>query len=131
MILASGFAGALALAAAAQGPWILNCSMPQHGGAADAQAQRVFRIGPRLFQERRPGEKDFGPNLCDLFSCVADRDRMEAAIRSATLDLKIIYDRASGRAEWSTVGASNLSATSGFCTVRPESAAPATGAPPL
>jgi len=127
MMLAYSLAAALVLPTASAGPWILTCNVqPAAGSALSMEPQRIFRIAPRLLQQWRPADKRFGPNLCASYSCVADKNRLEGTVSSASLSLTIRLDLASGRAVWSTQGASGLRASSGDCTVRPE--AGATGA---
>lgn len=127
MMLAYSLAAALVLPTASAGPWILTCNVqPAPGSALSSEPQRIFRIAPRLLQQWKPADKQFGPNLCLSYSCVADKSRLEGTISSASLTLTIRLDLASGRAAWSTEGASGLRASSGDCTVKPE--APAAGA---
>jgi hypothetical protein len=101
--------------------WILTCNMPRAGEDANAQnAQRVFRIGRRLFQEWRPEEKQFGRNLCQAFSCIGSPDRLQGVLSSSTLSVTVTLDLTTHRATWRTVGASGLQATSGMCSVKPD-----------
>lgn len=109
-LLAPGFADAPAGDA-----WILHCRTD-----STTQAVRIFRVAPRQLQEWRPAEKQFGPNLCEVFSCTADRDRLEGVITSASLILTLRVDRASGQGSWKTVGASGLKETSGPCAAQRE-----------
>jgi hypothetical protein len=95
------------------GPWVLSCDM----GAA---APRVFRIGPKLFQEWKPERRAFGSNLCLAFACHADRGTLEGVISSSTLILTISLDPATRQATWKTAGASGLSRTNGPCTISAE-----------
>lgn len=97
--------------------WILHCRID-----STTQATRTFRVAPRLLQEWRPADKRFGPNLCETFSCKADRDRLEGVLSSASLILTLRIDRASGQGSWSTVGASGLRETSGPCAAEREKA---------
>jgi hypothetical protein len=95
--------------------WILNCRID-----STTQAVRTFRVAPRLLQEWRPADKQFGPNLCEIFSCTADRRRLEGVMTSASLILTLRVERPSGKGSWKTVGASGLKETSGPCTVERE-----------
>jgi hypothetical protein len=104
-----------------KGPWILTCDMETAPGAHTPTNQRVFRLAPKLFQERRPGAKDWGGNLCASFPCVTNANRLEGVISSSTLVLTIRLDRKTRLASWSTQGASGLTRTSGRCTVEAES----------
>jgi len=88
------------------------------------QTTRTFRVAPRLLQEWKPAEKRFGPNLCEVFSCTADRAKLEGVIASASLILTLSVDRASGRGSWKTVGASGLKQTTGPCAVEREKPPP-------
>jgi hypothetical protein len=112
-----------AASAPAQGPWILSCEVtPAIGAGADKPGLRVFRIAPGVLQEWRPGIKAFGGNLCQSYSCVSEKGRLEGVISSATLNLTISLDPAKGEASWKTVGASNLGASSGACSMKLEAA---------
>lgn len=102
--------------------WILRCRID-----SATQATRTFRVAPRLLQEWRPADKRFGPNLCETFSCKADRDRLEGVLSSASLILTLRIDRASGQGSWSTIGASGLRETSGPCAAEREKAAKKAG----
>jgi len=95
--------------------WILQCRID-----STTQAVRTFRAAPRLLQEWRPDDKRFGPNLCEIFSCTADRDRLEGVMTSASLILTLRVERSSGQASWKTVGASGLKETSGPCAAERE-----------
>ncbi|KQY35901.1 hypothetical protein ASD38_04995 [Caulobacter sp. Root487D2Y] len=95
--------------------WILRCQIDP-----TTQAVRTFRVAPRLLQEWRPADKQFGPNLCEVFSCTADRDRLEGVMTSASLILTLRVDRPSGQGSWKTVGASGLKKTSGPCAAERE-----------
>lgn len=125
---AAAIATALALTAAAgtpgAGPWIVTCNMAGPGESpASANAQRVFRIGPHLFQEWKPEKNAFGRNLCVAFSCIGAQDRLEGVISSPTLSLTVTLEPATGRASWRALGATGLKTTSGPCAVRLEAAA--------
>ena len=96
-------------------PWILRCQMD-----STTQAVRTFRVAPRLLQEWKPADDRFGPNLCEVFSCTADRDKLEGVIASASLILTLRVEPQSGRGSWKTVGASGLKQTSGPCAVERE-----------
>lgn len=111
---APGFTGAPAAPALAEA-WILQCRID---GAT--HAIRTFRVAPRLLQEWKPAEKRYGPNLCEVFSCTADRDRLEGVIASASLVLTLRVDPRSGQGAWKTVGASGLQQTSGPCDAKRE-----------
>jgi hypothetical protein len=95
--------------------WILRCRID-----STTQAVRTFRVAPRELQELRPTDSQFGPNLCEVFSCTADRDRLEGVMTSASLILTLRVDRASGQGSWKTVGASGLKETSGPCAAERE-----------
>ena len=101
------------------GFWILKCDMPT---PVAADASRTFRLGPRSFQERKPGDKSFGSNLCNSFSCAADQHRIQGTISSASLILTITLDPQTGSAAWEAAGASGLSRKHGPCSVQPEPA---------
>jgi len=94
---------------------ILRCRID-----STTQTTRTFRVAPRLLQEWKPADKRFGPNLCEVFSCTADRAKLEGVIASASLILTLSVDRASGRGSWKTVGASGLKQTTGPCAVERE-----------
>ncbi len=135
MINATALSTALALAAAAlsppSGPWILTCDMPAPSGDHTAPgAERVFRIGPRLFQEWKPTTKQFGPNLCAAYTCARTAGRLEGTISSSTLSLTVSLDLATGRGAWRTLGASGLRTTHGTCSVEPQTAQPRPQTPP-
>ena len=118
---ATGAAQAQALPPA---PWIVTCDVSAPNGATDAAAgQRIFRVGPDLFQAWNPTEKAFGANLCHAFPCVRQADRLEGTISSATLNLTIAVDPQTGQATWRAAGASGLSRSNGPCTIKPEAAA--------
>jgi len=104
----------------ASGFWILACEMPKPGGGEPADGLRTFRLGPRSFQERKPGQESFGSNLCGSFACVAEGGRMQGTISSASLILTISLDPRTRSATWRTVGASGLAETSGHCSVQPD-----------
>ncbi|MFL5297908.1 MAG: hypothetical protein ACJ798_16145 [Phenylobacterium sp.] len=97
-------------AAHGAGPWIVTCDV-------GAQAPRIFRLGPKLFQEWKPAQASFGSNLCLSFPCHGDGHRLEGAISSATLILTITLDLDNGAGAWRAVGASGLSRTQGACSV--------------
>lgn len=104
---------------------ILRCRID-----STTQTTRTFRVAPKLLQEWKPAEKGFGPNLCEVFSCTADRAKLEGVIASASLILTLSVDRASGRGSWKTVGASGLKQTSGPCAVEREKPAQKPAATP-
>jgi hypothetical protein len=97
------------------GAWILNCRIDDA-----ARTVRTFRVAPRLLQEWKPADKRFGPNLCETFSCKADRERLEGTISSASLILTLSVDPRNGRGSWKTVGASGLKQTTGPCDAKRE-----------
>jgi hypothetical protein len=101
--------------ASASDAWILRCRID-----STTQAERTFRVAPRLLQEWKPADKQYGPNLCEVFSCTADRDRLEGIMTSASLILTLRVDQKSGRGSWKTVGASGLKETNGPCGVERE-----------
>ena len=101
------------------GPWILTCDMPTKAAPA---AQRVFRLGPKLFEERKADGR-FGYNLCASFRCAVDHQRLEGVISSPSLILTVTYDPATSQAGWRTQGASGLSRSSGRCAVAPDAPA--------
>lgn len=114
----------LQLAAAAPPPqerWILRCEV----GAPDMPATRMpavrtFRVGPGLLQEWKASDQAFGQNLCLVFPCKADRQRLEGTISSSSLMLTLRLDRKARTASWRTVGASGMARTSGPCAAQPE-----------
>jgi hypothetical protein len=105
--------------------WILRCRID-----STTQAVRTFRVAPRELQEWRPADSQFGPNLCEVFSCTADRDRLEGVMTSASLILTLRVDRASGQGSWKTVGASGLKETNGALRRRAREAGPDAGVTP-
>ena len=118
MLLTSLFIALLApgLAEAPVGEaWILRCQVD-----SAEQTVRTFRVAPQLLQEWRPVDRKFGPNLCQTFSCKADRDKLEGVISSASLILTLRIDRTTNQGSWSTVGASGLKQTNGPCTAEHE-----------
>jgi hypothetical protein len=120
--------GAVVLAAAdpapAPGPWVMTCDIPSAGAnLGPAVQQRKFRIGAGSLQEWNPVEDDFGPNLCQVFTCAAGKDRMEGAITSASLILTVGLDPGKKTGWWRTTGASGLARTSGSCSVKPDAGA--------
>lgn len=102
--------------------WILTCQMPTPGAGATADARRTFRLGPKTFQERKPGQASFGSNLCRSYACASSRERMQGTLSSASLILTVSLDPRTRAATWRTTGASGLSRTSGDCSVEPEAA---------
>jgi hypothetical protein len=113
--------------AAAQPPvaerWILTCDIPSGpANAAQPAAPRVFRLGPKLFQEWKPDTNRFGTNLCEAFTCAADRDNLTGTLTSASVILTVTMNPASGSGGWTTTGATNLPQTQGRCTAEPETA---------
>lgn len=99
----------------AGGGWILQCRTD-----STRETVRTFRVAPRLLQEWNPADKEYGPNLCEVFSCTADRQRLEGVLTSASLILTLRVDQASGRGSWKTVGASGLKETNGPCAAERE-----------
>lgn len=111
--------------AAPQGAWILSCDTVATGpGTAKP---RVFRLAPGQFQEWNAGQKAFGPNLCQLFRCSADRGRLQGAIESTSVIVTITYDPRSKQASWRTTGVSGGARTSGACSAKPEASPPRAG----
>jgi hypothetical protein len=116
---------ALALLLQATGPgtpqkaWILTCDLMDFAGGADARP-RVFRLAPRLLQEWKPLERQFGPNLCDSFICTVSPGGLQGSVTSASLIVTVGLDRQTGTGWWRTTGASNSPRTSGRCAARPE-----------
>jgi len=104
-------------AAPAPESWILRCDTAT---AEDPGGQRIFRLGRQVFQEWKPDKRAFGPNLCRSFPCVADRERLQGTVSSATLTMTITAEPNLGRATWQTQGASGLARTSGRCFVQRE-----------
>jgi hypothetical protein len=93
-------------------------------GAKGAAGPRVFRLGPQVFQELKPGTRSFGPNLCQSFQCLADPTRLQGTIKSATLALTIQVEPGRQKGTWQTQGASGLSRTSGPCMIQPDKSRP-------
>jgi len=138
--LAFGIAAALMQAAApapaapridgpAAGAWILTCDVGAATAPGPEGGRRVFRLAPRRLEEWSPTLKSFGPNLCELFACRTDPQRLEGTITSASVALTIAANPATRTASWSTQGATNLSRTSGPCTMEPERAPVNAGGP--
>jgi|GraSoiStandDraft_4_1057263.scaffolds.fasta_scaffold44035_3 hypothetical protein len=122
---AAGAILAAALAAALPPPetWILSCDIPRVGDSASARtAPRVFKLGPKLFQEWKADTNRFGTNLCEAFTCAADRDQLTGTLTSASVILTVTMNPAAGAGGWMTTGATNLSRTHGRCTAKPEKA---------
>src|SRR4030095_5492350 len=88
--------------------WTLPCDMGAKGDAG----QRVFRLGPQVFQEWKPATRSFGPNLCQSFQCLADPNRLQGTIKATTLTVTIQVEPRRQKATWQTQGASGLSRTS-------------------
>lgn len=106
----------LGLAEASTGDaWILQCRID-----STRETVRTFRVAPRLLQEWKSADKQYGPNLCEVFSCTADRQRLEGVLTSASLILTLGVDQSSGRGSWKTVGASGLKETNGTCAAERE-----------
>lgn len=116
-------AAALLMQVAGPGPsalpaaWILTCDV---GTVATPgrPSQRIFRVAPRLLQEWKPAQRNFGPNLCISFPCKVSSDGLQGTVSSASLTLTIRLDRQNGVASWRTQGASGNRRTSGPCAVR-------------
>lgn len=131
--LALGVAGALLQATAPApaapsagapaGAWILTCDVGGATAPGGEGGRRVFRLAPRQLQEWSPTLKSFGPNLCEVFACRTDPQRLEGVITSASVALTIAANPAARTASWSTQGATNLDRTSGSCAMKPERAA--------
>jgi hypothetical protein len=118
MLLSNLFLALLAFGPAdapAGDAWILRCRID-----STTQAERTFRVAPRELREWRAADSQFGPNLCEVFSCTADRDRLEGVMTSASLILTLRVDRASGQGSWKTVGASGLKQANGACAAERE-----------
>jgi hypothetical protein len=94
-------------AAAAQGPTILSCTIVRPaatgGSASGVREERVFRIGPGSLQEWEQDVRHFGPNLCEVFACAANRDRSEGTITSASVAYTIGVDHKTGVGYWRSV----------------------------
>lgn len=108
--------------APAAGPWILTCDVGGATAPGGEGGRRVFRLAPRQLQEWSPTMKSFGPNLCEIFACRTDPQRLEGVITSASVALTIAANPAARTASWSTQGATNLGRASGPCTMEPERA---------
>lgn len=107
-----------AAASPAQGPWIATCDVGE-------AAPRIFRIGPKLFQQWKPEDGKFGSNLCLSFTCHGDGHLLSGQISSSSVILTITLDLDRKAGSWKTVGASGLSRKEGPCSVKPD----APGAP--
>ena len=125
MAAALAAASGAAAAAPAQAPWIVTCDVaaPSDATSDPAAGQRIFRVGPGLFQAWKPADKAFGANLCEAYPCVRQADRLEGTISSATVSLTIAVNPQAGTASWRTAGASGLSRSNGSCSLEPEAAA--------
>jgi hypothetical protein len=133
MISALALAVTLVAAGAptAQGPWIVTCDLTRAPGAEQGvNGQRIFRLGPHLFERWDPVGKQFGPNLCESLTCRSVPGKLETDISSATLIVTISLDLATHSASWRTQGASNLNATSGSCSVKADDTPPPKPTPP-
>jgi hypothetical protein len=127
--LTAVLAAALAAVAAAEpsppAAWILSCNIPPVGAnPAEPTKPRVFRLAPKTFQEWKPNTGRFGTNLCQAYTCAADRGRLTGTVSSASVILTVSLDPVAGRGEWKATGASNLPRTQGVCTVKPEGPQP-------
>ncbi|MCR5878827.1 hypothetical protein [Phenylobacterium sp. J367] len=123
MMLAMAMTGLVVLqqAAAPAGPtFILGCEVAGKDGRP--ATVRTFRLGRYVFQEWKPGEREFGPNLCQSYACTADRKTLEGFISTASMTLTIRLDPPARQATWRTTGASGLDVTSGPCTIQREPA---------
>src|SRR5690242_4671280 len=86
------------------GAWILTCDVGGATAAAAGGGRRVFRLARRRLQEWSPTMKSFGPNLCDVFVCRTDPQRLEGTITAASAALTIAANPAARTATWSTQG---------------------------
>jgi hypothetical protein len=127
--IACGLGLALAAGAGdvqAQAPVVLVCSMtlpsgPTPGSVKPAiREERVFRIGRGSFEEWRPAERKYGPNLCEAYGCSANAQRTEGAISSASVSYTIGVDHKTGAGYWRSVGASGRAETQGDCHETPD-----------
>jgi hypothetical protein len=99
-----------------QGPWILTCDVASPGESGPSQ--RIFRVGPKLFQEWKPDSKSFGYNMCSSFNCRTDRGKLEGQISSPSVVLTITLDPKARQANWRTLGAAGQKRTSGPCSIK-------------
>jgi hypothetical protein len=121
--LSLAFATTSAAGEAAPASLVLTCDMGPPAGQANAPSQvRIFRIAPRSFQEWRSDERRFGNNLCLSFPCAREHGRLRGVIRSASLEVTIEADPATGAGNWKALGASGHSRSEGPCQVQPEAA---------
>lgn len=117
-----GFAALQASSAWSQSPRFLSCDIPSpigiEGSAGAAPiGPRFFRIAPGSFSEWNSRYHEFGPSLCEAFTCIADAQRLEGTITSASMVYSIGVDRTTGRGYWRAKGASNLPRTEGTCSL--------------
>ncbi|MES3026691.1 MAG: hypothetical protein V4820_02415 [Pseudomonadota bacterium] len=122
LLFIGGFAALQASAAWSQSPRFLSCDIPSpigiEGSASDARiGPRIFRITPGSFSEWNSRDHEFGPSLCEAFTCIADAKRVEGTISSASMTYKIGVDRATGGGYWRAKGASNLPRIEGSCSL--------------
>jgi hypothetical protein len=103
-------------AAVPKGPWILTCDVASPGDTGPEH--RIFRVGPKLFQEWKPDSKAFGYNMCSSFTCRTNRGKLEGQISSPSVVLTITLDPKTRQANWRTLGASGTKRTSGPCTIK-------------
>ena len=99
-------------------PRFLRCDMPMQIGSTGTVAQsgpRIFRIAPNSLEEWSVGDREFGPNLCDTFSCRSDAQKLEGSLTMASVAFNIGIDHATGRGYWRAKGASNLPRVEGAC----------------
>jgi len=126
LVAAAGNAGAQSIA-------VMTCTLPRYASSASPSGtatlireDRVFRISRGSFQEWIPAERKFGPNLCVAFACVANGDRSEGTISSASVTYTVGINHDKGGGYWRAVGASGLAETEGACrrTADPSSPTP-------
>jgi hypothetical protein len=115
------FATLQAVAATSPQPRVLACDVPDTVRAAPGAAaplptkERVFRIGPGRLEEWSGTYGDFGPNLCEVATCVAEPGKMEGAISTASVVYTIGVDAVSGAGYWRVIGATGFRQTHGTC----------------
>lgn len=122
LLLIGGFAALQASTAWSQSPRFLSCDIPSpigiEGSASDARiGPRIFRIAPGSFSEWNAHYHEFGPSLCEAFTCIADAKRLEGTISSASMMYNIGVDQTTGGGYWRAKGASNLPRTEGTCSL--------------
>lgn len=138
LLFIGGCAALQASAAGAQSPRFLSCDIPSpigiEGSAPAAPSgPRIFRIAPGSFSEWDQSDHEFGPSLCEAFTCHADAQRLEGTITSASIIYKIGVDHTTGVGYWRAKGASNLTRNEGACSLiaDPSQARPKTGSTPV